>query len=491
MNQLDVNLQIALRGALHRLDRGGIAHVAHALAPESDEQSADTSGLGFDILPPIFQGRRTGITDTDMPRIQRQRRVFRGLPYRCAQIRANAFAASVNPREGQGATVVRRSEGNAPVEETHPWMRWLIRPNPYYSARFIWRWTQFAKDLSRGAFFIVEFDEPSAMPMWLHPVFPFFGHMEPVGNGFGGIEGFIFWRSDGRRFPTRGHLPRRQVLWVRHPHPVSPYESASLTEAAAYEIDIRLYMQVYRRESLRKGGVPVAFLTTDQKINEDQAEEWSKRFMRFYQGIQKVDAIPAFGHGAELKALANHARDIQFTEGAELNATEILDIFGIPEGLIHDKANRANAEAAALTFASQTAQVEANDNCDEMTHSWRLTFNAEDEDLVIMAPDLIPKDRRLQLDLYKLMLAMGAMKPDELRGIEAPGLDPLGGEADIAHISQALRPLATDAELRRSALEEAADRREDQHVMESLLNPASLPNQHFNALLDAISSNGR
>lgn len=449
------------------------------------EHDRGAKGLGFDILPDLFQGKRFGITDSDKTTIQRQRQVFRGLSYRCSIIRANAFIEIFGTRVKDRIRVVRTNEDMKPVEDTHPWLPLLFRPNPTYSARYIWRWAQQSKDSSRGAFFFIEWDKATRHPRWLHPVFPYFGTVEPVGNGYGGIAGYIFWRIDGQRFPKKGHFDPRMVCWLRHPHPVSPYESASVVEAGSYELDVDLYMQVYRRDTLRKGGMPKMYLTTNEDMTPDQADQWARRFMQYYLGYENLDKVPAFGNGAELKTLVQNARDLEFIQGAQLTATQLLDLWGVPEGVIHDKANRANAEAALYTFATKTAQPEADDNCDQLTTDFREAFDA-DINLVIQAPDLTPTSQDDLLRWYDLLIKNGALTPDELREMET-GKDPFGGDASRPHISATLRPLPNEAEvkeqqefLRRAS---GGDGSVEDAVVRGLLEA---PTEAFNAVLSRI-----
>lgn len=455
-------------------------------------------GAGFDLLPDIYQGRQVGITDRDAPSTQRQRQAFRGLFYRILQLRANAFtrAAGVIPRLTEGIEVVREVATGQyePVEEAHPWRRIVQRPSPFYSAHYVWRWAQLTKDTSRGAFFLVEYDtRPGSLlygtPAYLHPIFPWFGHVEPVGNGLGGIDGWIFHRMDGRRIPERGMLDRRQIAWLRHPHPVSPFESASLLEAAAYEIDVDLYMHIYRRDNLRRGGINPVYGTTEQELSTEQALELSLRFMDYYQGYENVGRIPMLSRGASLNALGSHARDLQFIEGADLTEKEIFNIGGVPQGMFRESANRANADAAALTFARETAQPEADDNCDQLTFELREAFGGPDVDrLYLRAPDLTPEDADMKLRVAQVLVERGGMTPAELRK-EFRDEESLGGLTDVPHISAALRPVeGFAADTGTSGAVRASS---DGDMVSGLLDPHRLSNRHFNQLLDRISTNGK
>lgn len=387
--------------------------------------------LVTDLWPPIMQHPEFGITDRSAPNDKQQRKAYRGLIYRCANIRANAWLEAVRL-----ATVERRTGQNESeeVEGEFPWLTLLRKPSPHYSARFVWKWVQLAKDLSKGAFLLVEYENGTGMPKWLHPIFPAFGTLNAVGNSQGGIESFVFYRSDGQRIP----LAKEQVIWIRHPHPVTPFESASLLEAAAYEIDIDLFLRTYRRDSLKKGGWPEMYLSTEQSITRQQGEEYGQYFRSSYQGIENVGQVPVFGKGLKPDMLGLNAKDLQFIEGSKLTRSDILDIWGVPEGMITDKANRANADAAKYTFVQQAAQPEADDNCDQLTADFREAYQA-DENLVIQPPDLVPLDPELLLRQDREQLRTGQRSIDELR--ERDGKDPWGGVASRPMVEFGMMPM--------------------------------------------------
>src|SRR5690606_32440007 len=129
-------------------------------------------------------------------------------------------------------------------------------------------------------------------------------------------------------------LSVEQVIWIRHPNPVSPYESSSLIEAAAYEIDVNLFMQIYRKTSLEKGGFPNVFLSSDQELDGTQADEAERRFKAKWGGLNAAGALPVLGKGVKPGMIGLSAKDLAFIEGSEMNATEIMRIFGVLEGMI-------------------------------------------------------------------------------------------------------------------------------------------------------------
>lgn len=388
--------------------------------------------------PALAQTSRiAGVSDDDAPALAAQRTAYRGLIALASRLRAGRVAQAM-----AGAAVEREvgPDEFEPVEPAHPWARLLREPSPHYSRRHLWYWAQQAKDLGRGAFLVVERDG-AGRPLHLHPVFPAFGTMAPVGGPSGEVEGYVFTRTDGRR----QRFDARDVVWVRHPHPVSPYESASLLEITAYESDTDLYQRVYLRDLLKRGGGPRLQVTTDQELTQADAREAEAIVSAKVWNQERTGVVPVFGRGASLQTVGLSTKDMEFVEGAGLNRRDLLQIWGVPEGLLSDRANRANADAAQYIFADLTVQPEADDNADQLTVQLRAAFDGVDRRtptvsaLVVRAPDVVPLDPDFVLRQDEMHLRTGQRAVNELR--ERDGLDGFDG-GDEPLVSAALVPLA-------------------------------------------------
>lgn len=405
-------------------------------------------------------GAITGEGDPDAPTADRIRLAYRGLIHRCATLRANAAVealAQMGVAEDLGGG---EAGGLRDLGPTHPRTRLLRRPSPHFAAREVWKWAQLAKDLGRGAFFVVERDRAGA-PMFLHPVFPAFGQVAPIGDPQGGIAGYLFQPAGTT---VRQRWEAEDVVWLRHIHPVTPYESASLVEAAAYEIDTDRWERVYRRDNMQAGGYPSVYLTTDQELNQAQADQlgntFEAKYLRPIQGGQRSRRVPVFGKGARPEPLAVPAKDLQFVEGSQLTKTDLLQIWGVPEGMLSDKANRANADAARYTFYQNTAMPEADDAAASLSVQLDRVFRTPPADrmrIVVTVPDIVPTDPELLLRQDESQLRSGLRTVNELRVRD--GVDEVDG-GDVPMVSAALVPLAqavAEPEPVPAALASAAD----------------------------------
>lgn len=415
----------------------------------ADQQRGEAMGRARELDVALYGGNQrmfesvTGAADPGTRTLREQRERYRGLIYRMADIRANAWLEAVN------GLVIRREidvDQYEDVEADHGWRSLMRRLNPHYSNRMLWRWVQLNKDLgNRGAVFFIEYDEGTMIPKYLHPVTAVHGSVRPVPNAMGtGIGGFKFLR---RGDSTPVDVPVYMVVWLRHVAPWALWESASVIEAAAYESDVSYYMQVYRRDLLEHGGLPPVYVKSPEPVDDREAIRLGRRLMKMYGGYKAASTqLPVLGDNAEFATVGVQSKDLEYVAGADLNAKELMDIWGIPQGMIRDTANRANADAARDTFAQSTAQPLADDNCDQFTDALRRAFSAFHPDaeddlqrLSIAAPSLVPMDADLEMRRRASYLSTGQRTVDFYR--RQDGLEPFGGDAARPMTGLSLQPM--------------------------------------------------
>ena len=349
-----------------------------------------------------------GITDSNRPPDSQAQKLFLGIFFRALTLRSNGIATAMSK------AVVERRVGQdeyQPVEDNHGWVRLLKNPHSHHVAMELWRFMSLTKDLLGSADFVVVKNE-RGVPVQLQPLFPFFGKLNLVPSPDGGIKGYIFHRNDGQKL---NYMPE-EVIRNCGLNPFTPYESMSLLQSACYQLDQDLYGNIYSRDDLKKGGLPKAFLKTDQNISEVQAKQWSEMFRASYMGNNNVDKIPAFGQGLGLHSIQVSSRDMAFVERKGLNKTDILQICGVPEGMISDSANRANAMASQVMFFQQTIQPEADEFAEKLTHSFEKIFGTlEKGSLRIRIPELAPKDPDFEHRKNIDYLLNGVMSINEVR----------------------------------------------------------------------------
>lgn len=369
--------------------------------------------------------RAIGITDTTRPVREQVRANYRGVFSELVRMRANAIGSAMRYAEVKR---YNRAGELEPVEPAHPWVSLLRRPSMNRAALQIWRWMSSARDLTGASEFLVE-RNAIGMPIALHEIFPVFGQLRPQPDGLGGIEGYVFHRADGRRIP----LETDDVVRVVHDDPVSAYQTVSLMERLAFELDQVTYGDIYDRDELKEGRRPPVVLTTEQDLGKGQLEIARDLFKAAYQTVGgEHKGIPILASGLKPQTMAVTSEVLQRIAQRELTDTHIFWTTGIPQGLMSDQANRANAEAAEQIFAKWTVQPEIDIICSQLTLELERIFKAEPGVLEIEPPSVVPIDEETQSRIDERRLRSKLTYVNEVRARDNLNPVPWGNNPEQA-----------------------------------------------------------
>ena len=386
-----------------------------------------------------------GLTDARQTTPRQARLANVGLFSELLRIRSQNIAQAVVGTRGEGFAVQRAAAQNewADVEQAHPWVQLLRRPNPARSPLQVWAWASLCRDLTGRAAFVVE-DDARGVPRALWELFPEFGDLYPVPSPEGGIAGWVFLRADGERV----ELDARDVVTWEHPDPTTPYATTSLLARAAFNLDKGLYADVYERDQLKEARRPPVYLSSDQEITVARADEYGRTFRQKYlaDGGRQVKGVPVFGKGLTMHPFAMNAVDLALVESLQANDTRLFRLAGVPKALYDSDANRANVFGARRVFATFTLQPEADGLAGALTlgfeRAFRLGAVGTTGTLEVRSPDLTPVDQLEQARIDEIHLRSAAVTPNEVRG--RAGRDDVE-HGDVPLVSGALRPLGSVA----------------------------------------------
>ena len=361
-----------------------------------------------------------GIIDNAVPSEQAQRRDFRGIFFRCLEMRADSLADALTR-----VYVERQVDQDdfEPAEFNHPWYQLIKNPSKLWSARELWQWASFNFDLAGKADFIV--DKRGNMPVQLLPLFPEFGYLEPVPSAEGGIDSWKFYRSDGKIVPIR----KEDAIRIHRSSPWSPYESISLIEAARFDLDTTNSMKRYRAGSVEGGGFSSPLISTDQDLSHDQHKQLSQEYKKFI-GSRGHGKVGILANGAKPVQMMS-ARDLEYINGEQQTDKSIMIICGIPPGLFESTTTRATAEGAQVVFAQQTVSKLVTRFTEQLTHQFEIIFRADPNVLYIVAPDVVPLDKDFELRQRQLYLSTGQRTINDYLSTDGMDEDPAGNERYI------------------------------------------------------------
>lgn len=241
--------------------------------------------------------------------------------------------------------------GAGPEVASHPVLDLLARPNPLMTRRQL-RFTLVAHLELTGMAFLLMVDNALGRPAELWPLLP--SDLIEITTGPDTrqpIAGFVFSGPRGERQAYAAH----EIIYLRHPSPVSLVYGASPIEAAAHAFDIDLAVRVYQRNFFRNAARPEVVLQTDQRLTEEEARRLLTRWNQKHQGLAHVFEPTLLDNGLKVQPLAYSAKDFEFMALAGWTQDNLLAAFGVPAaklGLVKD-VNRANAAAVDVTFNSE------------------------------------------------------------------------------------------------------------------------------------------
>ena len=350
---------------------------------------------------------------------------LRDLFFRCLDIRASSFARSVVGTFSHDGFNVERAIGGKfkTVEQDHRWVKLIKSPSSSISAYDIWYWASMMRDINGVADFVVE-DDGFGVPIALYPIYPEFGELRTVPDQKGGILAYEFFKSGGGQ--TR--LETRDVVRIRLPHPYSPYQNASLLRAAMLSRETSEYHNKFMAQSAKSGRRPPVALVSKTPMNEGRMKMYADEFNRKYYARDEIKGVPVLGDEMAIQKLPISAADIDLIGSMNFNAKNTFQVWGVPEGLLSDDANRANAEAAQFTYATMTIQPIVDHCASQLTRHFTESFRVQGNVLRVVAPDVTPINRMEEAQLHAVQIGNGTLLPNEIR--ERKGMTKLKGGDD-------------------------------------------------------------
>ncbi len=261
--------------------------------------------------------------------------------------------------------------------------------------------------------------------------------------------------ATGRRIPAgvktfkiRDKLLTPDEVW-HCPGAMMPGELAGLSPVkyAARTIGLGVESEAFGLDFFRNGIHPTAVASTDQPINEDQANTIKSRIK---QATANRD-IPVLGAGLTLSPWSVTPEDSQLLEVQRLNAVMVAQIFGVPSEMIG-----ASTRGSTITYANR--EERAQDFLNNTINPWltrledsfsqlfpRTTFVKFD------TKSLLKSDLKTRFEAWQIGITSGFMTTDEAREFEDWPEMPEQDEAPEAVVDTAdvlpMRPATSNTEV--------------------------------------------
>ncbi|MCY3719514.1 MAG: phage portal protein [Anaerolineaceae bacterium] len=267
-------------------------------------------------------------------------RVYQQSPWVYIAINRIAEAAALVPLQ------VFRLEGERRLAvERHPLERLLDAPNPQLSRFALMEQTVGMLELTGNAYWLLS--GTGAAPGQIWPLRP--DRMRVVPDSAGLVRGYVY-EIDGQRIP----LEAAEVLHFRRWHPANDYYGLSALDAGRLAIRSDGAMAQWNHSAFgQDSGVPAGIVSIRDFVSDTDFERIKREWRQSYGGPQRRTAFLR-GGGISWQNIGLSHNELDFLKGREAQRNEILNLFGIPVGLVSENATEANARVAERLFIERT-----------------------------------------------------------------------------------------------------------------------------------------
>ncbi len=376
-------------------------------------------------------------------------RVYQQSPWVYIAINRIAEAAALVPLR------VMRLRGEQRLQvENHPLERLLDAPNPYLSRFELFEQTVGMLELTGNAYWLLVGDAIGT-PIEIWPLRPDRITIVPDAEQY--VRGYLY-EVDGVRIP----LDPLEVVHFKRWHPANDYYGLSALEAARLTVATDRAMAEWNRQTFgQDNGVPAGIVNIRDNISDADFERIKREWRMSYGGPQRRTAFLR-GTAVEWQGLGLNHNELDFLKGREANRTEILNLFGIPVGLVSENATEANANVAERIFIERTLWPKlvriAQKVTQELLPFWSGTYIAEFD-------DIRPTDTQARLDEIRTASAVLSINEIRTRYFQLPpvvwGDLPSGMAQSVEQAAESSVPVETidpesDAAKSSTALDELA-----------------------------------
>ena len=236
-------------------------------------------------------------------------------------------------------------DGEPVAAPNHPLLDLLHHPNPFMSRFDLLEQTLGMLELTGNAYWLLSGEGGRPSQIW--PLRPDRVSVVPDEDSF--VRGYIY-EVDGVRVP----LEAVEVIQFRRWHPLNDYYGLSALQAASVAVQTDRAMADWNRNTFGEdNGVPAGIVTLPEATNEADFERIKREWRNSYGGTQRKTAFLRAGE-VRWQSIAQSHTDLAFLDGRQANRDEILNIFGVPVGMVSDNATEANAKVAERTFIERT-----------------------------------------------------------------------------------------------------------------------------------------
>jgi hypothetical protein len=219
------------------------------------------------------------------------------------------------------------------------------------------------------------------------------------------VAGYIY-EVDGYRIP----LDAIEVIHFKRWNPGNDYYGLSALEAARLAVDSDRSMARLNKNTFgQDNGVPAGIVNIAENVNDEDFDRIKREWRNSYGSGQRRTAFLRGGTIAWQHIGLSHT-DLDFLNGRQAHRDEILNIFGIPVGLVSENATEANAKVAERLFIERTLWPKLTRIAQKITQELLPFYPGEH---IALFDDIRPTDLQARLD--EIRVAQAVLSINEIR----------------------------------------------------------------------------
>ena len=224
-----------------------------------------------------------------------------------------------------------------------------MQPNAWFdNMLFTWA-AQQHMELTGKTYWVVTPSPGGPLDMWI--VRP--DRMTPVPSPNNFLLGWIYSGPDGQQIA----LPADEVIWVRTPDPMDPYNGLGPAEPLAVNIESGRAISDWNRNFFRNNAQPGGFVQFPDgvRLSDEQFTEITTRWAEQHQGVSRAHRVAFLEMGAKWLPAGYSMSDMQFVELRQDARDSIYEGWGVGGGMLGvvEDVNRANMEGTEYNYAKR------------------------------------------------------------------------------------------------------------------------------------------
>lgn len=334
---------------------------------------------------------------SSLPEQMRHGQQYEGAPYVYIAINRIAEACALVPM----TLYAHQGEARVAVPQ-HPFLRLLQSPNPTLSQFELFEQTIGWIELTGNAYWYVAGDA-AGLPHELWVLRP--DRITIVPDDTRAIRGFLY-EVNGQQIP----LETVEVIHFKRWHPNNDYYGLSALSAARVALQADRAMSQWNANTFgRDFGVPAGIVNIRENIPDRDFERLKQEWRSTYGSGQRRTAFLRGGQMEWVNIGLSHT-DLDFLAGRRSNREEVLNIFGVPLGILSENATEANATVAERLFIERTLYPKLVRVAQRITQELLPFYGAG---LVAEFADIRPTDASLRLS--EIETARAVLSINEIR----------------------------------------------------------------------------